>query len=117
MRRTPEATAPSETTLKSPIWPVAPRWVPPQSSVEKSPMRITRTRSPYFSPNSAIAPLWSAACRSISDGLTAHRDVLAVLESALRHLEAVDDQVGASVEGVEDRALAAPAHDGAGVAD
>ena len=44
--------------------------MPPQSSVEKSPIRITRTRSPYFSPNSAMAPLWSAAWRSISAGDT-----------------------------------------------
>ena len=39
IRRTPDATAPSVSTLKRPIWPVASRWVPPQSSVEKSPMR------------------------------------------------------------------------------
>ena len=31
---------PRSTTLKRPIWPVASRWVPPHSSVEKSPIRI-----------------------------------------------------------------------------
>ena len=67
-RRTPPR--PRRVTLKRPIWPVASRWVPPHSSVEKSPMRMTRTRSPYFSPNSAMAPLRSASCRSISAGLT-----------------------------------------------
>ena len=54
-RRTPDDTLPSLKTFINPISPVAPVWVPPQSSVEKSPILITRTRSPYFSPNSAIA--------------------------------------------------------------
>ena len=70
MRRTPAATAPSVATLKRPISPVASRWVPPQSSVEKSPMRTTRTRSPYFSPNSAMAPDAIASSRSISSCVT-----------------------------------------------
>src|SRR6185312_10503636 len=55
-RLTPLATALSPTSLTSPISPVAAVCVPPQSSVEKSPIFTTRTRSPYFSPNSAIAP-------------------------------------------------------------
>src|SRR6185437_13450169 len=55
-RRTPEETEPSPTSLIRPISPVAPVCVPPQSSVEKSPILTTRTRSPYFSPNNAIAP-------------------------------------------------------------
>ena len=69
-RLTPEATAPSDTTLKSPICPVASRCVPPHSSVEKSPILMTRTRSPYFSPNNAMAPLLRASWRSISAGVT-----------------------------------------------
>ena len=69
-RRTPDATAPSVVTLNSPIWPVASRCVPPQSSVEKSPIRMTRTWLPYFSPKSAIAPILSAASRSVQNGST-----------------------------------------------
>ena len=34
--------------------PVRATCVPPQSSVEKSPILSTRTSSPYFSPNSAM---------------------------------------------------------------
>ena len=56
MRRTPEATPASLTILNSPMSPVRLTWVPPQSSVEKSPIFNTRTSSPYFSPNNAIAP-------------------------------------------------------------
>ncbi len=41
--------------------PVRRTCVPPQSSVEKSPNDSTRTSSPYFSPNSAIAPDFIAA--------------------------------------------------------
>jgi hypothetical protein len=69
-RRTPEATAPSVVTLSRPISPVRPRCVPPHSSVEKSPILITRTRSPYFSPKSAIAPVLRASSRFISFGTT-----------------------------------------------
>ena len=69
-RRTPEATAPSVVTLNSPIWPVASRCVPPQSSVEKSPIRMTRTWLPYFSPKRAIAPIRRAASRSVQNGST-----------------------------------------------
>src|SRR5437773_1418705 len=55
-RRTPEETPRSPVTLNSPSSPVLLVCVPPQSSKEKSPMRTTRTRSPYFSPKSAMAP-------------------------------------------------------------
>ena len=42
-------------------------WVPPQSSVEKSPILTTRTRSPYFSPKSAMAPSsWTATSMGTS---------------------------------------------------
>ncbi|MCY1532495.1 hypothetical protein D9M68_677750 [compost metagenome] len=60
MRRTPAATPPSETILNRPISPVRPTCVPPQSSREK-PMSSTRTVSPYFSPNSAMAPPLTAS--------------------------------------------------------
>ena len=56
MRRTPAATPASLTILNRPMSPVRATWVPPHSSVEKSPIFSTRTWSPYFSPNSAIAP-------------------------------------------------------------
>ncbi len=55
-RRMPAAMPVSSTILKKPMSPVRFTCVPPQSSVEKSPMPITRTSSPYFSPKSAIAP-------------------------------------------------------------
>ncbi|CSD27557.1 Uncharacterised protein [Vibrio cholerae] len=42
--------------LNRPISPVLLAWIPPHSSVEKSPIDSTRTWSSYFSPNSAIAP-------------------------------------------------------------
>ena len=54
--RTPAAIADSETILKKPILPVEVAWVPPQSSTE-GPNLTTLTRSPYFSPNRAIAPI------------------------------------------------------------
>ena len=46
-------------------------WVPPQSSRETSSISTIRTQSPYFSPNSAIAPSASASARSISIARTA----------------------------------------------
>ena len=53
---TPEAKEDSSTILKKPISPVLSTWVPPQSSLEKSPAVTTLTLSPYFSPNIAYAP-------------------------------------------------------------
>ena len=56
MRRTPEETELSLVSFSRPISPVAAVCVPPQSSVEKpSESLTTRTLSPYFSPNSAMA--------------------------------------------------------------
>jgi hypothetical protein len=46
--------------------PVRRTCVPPQSSVEKSPMRSTVTRSPYFSPKKASAPALMASSYDIS---------------------------------------------------
>ena len=44
--------------LNGPITPVLRTWVPPHSSRDQlpSPISTIRTTSPYFSPNSAIAP-------------------------------------------------------------
>ena len=60
IRRTPAATALSDTILNRPMVPVLRVWVPPQSSTE-SPNRTTRTTSPYFSPNRAMAPILRAS--------------------------------------------------------
>src|SRR5450830_670412 len=59
-RRMPAATPPSVMILKRPISPVRPTWTPPHSSLEE-PMSSTRTSSPYFSPNSAMAPCLTAS--------------------------------------------------------
>ena len=63
-RRTPDDTLDSPVSFSNPISPVAPVCVPPHNSVEKSPIFTTRTRSPYFSPKSAIA-LYSFTATSI----------------------------------------------------
>ncbi len=60
MRRTPEPIEDSPSSFTRPSWAVLWTWVPPHSSLEKSPMVTTRTCSPYFSPNSAMAP-WRLA--------------------------------------------------------
>ena len=54
--------------------PVADVGVPPQSSTE-SPKRTTRTMSPYFSPNRAIAPIDLAS--SIVASRFSHRGLFA----------------------------------------
>ena len=59
--RTPAATALSERMRNEPISAVLETWVPPQNSLEKSPIETMRTVSPYFSSNSAIAPLFFAS--------------------------------------------------------
>ena len=61
MRRTPEATEPSDLMRKAPALAVLSRWVPPQNSMEKSPISTTRTVSPYFSPKRAMAPRFLAS--------------------------------------------------------
>ena len=66
MRRIPEDTLDSLTILKRPIFPVRSVWVPPQSSLLKSARETTRTRSPYFSSNRAVAPDLKASSASIS---------------------------------------------------
>ena len=54
----------------SPISPVPAQWVPPHSSFENDPIVTTRTVSPYFSPNSAIAPDFNAASMGSSSVVT-----------------------------------------------
>ncbi len=56
MRRRPLPILPSLVMAKPPMALLRARWVPPQSSLLKSPICTRRTRSPYFSPNSATAP-------------------------------------------------------------
>src|SRR5690625_6350308 len=57
MRRTPDPIEDSPSTVTSPSWPLRCTCVPAHSSLDQSPpMDTTRTRSPYFWPNSAIAP-------------------------------------------------------------
>ena len=70
IRRTFAALEPSEAIAKMPISAVLGTWVPPQSSRETSSTSTTRTQSPYFSPNSAIAPSRSASMRDISRART-----------------------------------------------
>ena len=76
MRRTPAATPLSSTITNGPMSPVARTCVPPHSSTLKPGTDTTRTRSPYFSPNSAMAPaamassvdrtsVWTGALRTI----------------------------------------------------
>jgi hypothetical protein len=65
MRRTPAATPPSAMMVKKPMSPVRCTWVPPHSS-RLVPMSSTRTVSPYFSPNSIMAPVFCADSMSIT---------------------------------------------------
>ena len=66
MRRTPEATENSLEMWNTPALAVLSRWVPPQNSTEYPPMSTTRTVSPYFSPNRAVAPVFLASSMSIT---------------------------------------------------
>jgi len=69
-RRTPAATPLSPLILTTPMSPVRATCVPPHSSVEKSPMRTTVTRSPYLSPKNASAPALIASSYGISSDHT-----------------------------------------------
>ena len=66
IRRIPAAIPPSDVILNRPMSPVLEAWIPPHSSVEKSPIDSTRTSSSYFSPNNAIAPFFFADSMSIT---------------------------------------------------
>ena len=66
IRRAPEPTEPSERITKAPISAVERTCVPPQSSRETPSISTTRTMSPYFSPNSIIAPSFRASSIGVS---------------------------------------------------
>ena len=66
-RRTPAPIDDSPRSFTTPSWPERSTWVPPHSSRAQSPTLTTRTTSPYFSPNKAIAPISLAwACDILS---------------------------------------------------
>ena len=76
MRRTPAALALSAMILTRPMSPVRVTCVPPHNSTDHAllalspdcptPIETTRTSSPYFSPNSAMAPVSMASSSAIS---------------------------------------------------
>ena len=66
MRRTPEATDDSLVMRNGPTLAVLSTCVPPQSSMDLPPILTTRTTSPYFSPNRAMAPSFLASSIGIS---------------------------------------------------
>ena len=66
IRLTPAAADASERMWKSPSFDVLSTCAPPQNSTEKSLALTTRTMSPYFSPNRAIAPIFLASSIGIS---------------------------------------------------
>ena len=65
IRRIPAAIELSLRILSIPMFPVFATCVPPHSSTEE-PYLTTRTLSPYFSPNNAIAPISRASAIGIS---------------------------------------------------
>ena len=81
IRRVPAPIPDSETILNRPISAVLRTWIPPQSSIEYVPAETTRTVSPYFSPNSAIAPFAFASAMFISSISTASDAQIAWLTS------------------------------------
>ena len=91
IRLTPAATEDSDVILNKPSFAVLSTCVPPQSSVENSPILTTRTTSPYFSPNSAIAPIFLAD--SISESVV-------VTGSPSRMYELTSDSTARSSSGV-----------------
>ena len=70
-RRTPEPIDASPSSLTRPSWPERCACVPPHSSRAQSPTATTRTASPYFSPNSAIAPESRASSWVMNSACTA----------------------------------------------
>ena len=81
MRRTLAALEPSLVTLSSPISAVERTCVPPHSSrdQEPSPISTMRTTSPYFSPNSAVAPSAFASSSVVTIGRTGSLPVIHAL--------------------------------------
>ena len=109
-RRMPAATPPSATILNRPMSPVRCTCVPPHSS-RLLPMSSTRTSSPYFSPNSIIAPAFCASSIGITRACVAALARTSALTSAstLRDLRVGQRRVVREVEaralGVHQRAL------------
>ena len=79
--------AASSTTTNVPMSPVARTCVPPHSSTLKPGTDTTRTRSPYFSPNSAMAP---AAIASSVDRTSVCTGVFRTICSLTMRLDLVD---------------------------
>ena len=81
MRRTFAALDPSLVTFSSPISAVERTCVPPHSSRdhEPSPISTMRTMSPYFSPNSAVAPSAFASSSVVTIGRTGSLPVIHAL--------------------------------------
>ena len=67
---TPEPIDSSLTILNTPKSPVLFTCVPPQNSLEYSPIDTTLTVSPYFSSNKAIAPDFLASSIAITSVVT-----------------------------------------------
>ena len=66
MRRTPAEMLPSYTILQTPMSPVRLTCVPPHNSRLNPGTETTRTFSPYFSPNSAMAPVAMASSSAMT---------------------------------------------------
>jgi hypothetical protein len=106
----PAATPPSATILNRPMSPVRCTCVPPHSS-RLLPMSSTRTSSPYFSPNSIIAPSFCASSMGSTRACAAALARISALTMRLdlRDLRVADRRVVGEVEaralGVHQRAL------------
>ena len=114
MRRTPAEMLLSYTTLQTPISPVRVTCVPPHNSRlnDPSPTETTRTLSPYFSPNSAMAPVLSASSMLITFVRISRIGEDLFVDNALDvfHLIAVERSVMCEIE-----AQARGFHDAAGL--
>ena len=114
IRREPAPTELSERIANGPISAVERTCVPPQSSTDQPSTSTTRTTSPYFSPNSIIAPRFARLReRRLEDP---HRQVREdVLVDALLDLRALLQRRAARMREVEAE-LVGP-HGRAGLAD
>ena len=90
---------------KRPMSPVARTCVPPHSSRLKPGIDTTRTRSPYFSPNSAMAPAAIASCVAFTS-VTHRRVPQHLLVDDVLDLDAAARGVsGAEVDEVEAQSI------------
>ena len=83
MRRAPAPTEPSERIANGPISAVVRTCVPPQSSREKPSISTTRTSSPYFSPNSIIAPSLRASSIGVTNARTGRLAKILLVDAPL----------------------------------